>query len=747
MILDINFIRAPSAIDGVLLYRYRSSYLCAEMISTIREVANNSGRIVDHQDSKMLLRLWNSEGLFPSIKLCELHGQGAQHQFSRLRSLFHERPAELTIIIVKAAKWNSIQHRDLTLIDEPVICVRNISIALEFLASKSKFAAAVELIRDKSFQRYFRNWIEEETAALLPQLAKEFDRAILLYTKPGCSTFVAPSTAGAEFHPRSLMHSALGHCIDDPAPGQMRAVIQSLAWRAERGVSRRTLIDQLVRASSDIVARRCSNTPCSPISIKASPEAALLWAALLASHARAFEAHEEPGLSFSLTIGHLLHEFKSRLPHIHSDPLEERWSDLREVPADNTEDDLGNLMQAPMSELWSVLLAESVKRRNSAWLQKIARLPKTSIEDVTIAHSYLGVDHSEDIGSFNKLVGQQRIVDAIKERFAQSHHDRPLLLAGPPGSGKRTVARLYAKSLLCEGELAEGIGPCGDCVPCQRFASSSLWGYLEFDMSKPNVAYWCRYHIETLQYEPISERRVVILRNVERSDEAIDTFLRTLEKGVKVTTFVLLAESEEAVREAATSRSDRFCLSRLEREAGRELLRRWLPPDRWDAQMLDLITSHGNGRPGVMWHLSQMILSSNTSTFAEALGLFELGSGQRAVDFLFALLEASEGAQRLMLEIDAEPRRTAHCIRAVIYCLMTGGTKMNGIALWGIEPKLKAVTSLIKKRAADLGVAEEFLLDKLAEHWRLDTVTDQISLIESGRRTALLLDDRWASTC
>ena len=48
VILDINFIRAPSAIDGVLLYRYRSSYLYVEMISTIREVANNSGRIVDH---------------------------------------------------------------------------------------------------------------------------------------------------------------------------------------------------------------------------------------------------------------------------------------------------------------------------------------------------------------------------------------------------------------------------------------------------------------------------------------------------------------------------------------------------------------------------------------------------------------------------------------------------------------------------------------------------------------------------
>ncbi len=734
---DIDFVQAPRAISGVILYRKRSSYLYAKMIATMGEIARRSGRVLDTQDSKALARLWNFEGLFPAIKLCELHGKDARRQFNRLEELFDDAPAEPCVIIVNSATWNSLQRANIAVIDEPIVTGSNIATILEFLASQSKFPAARDLVKNKTFVRHFRRWVEDEAWTLLPRVAKEFDRAILLYTKPGSAAFSIPPAASAEFRPRSLLHGALSRYLDNPTARQMRGVIQAVAWRTERGVGPSTLVDQLLRISSDIVAARCRKGRGSFAAVEASPEAALLWAAILLSQVHRFERASVPP---SLIVSYLLHEFERRLARLSIDPLEGLWSSLVEVPADTFEEESQDLM--PVCELWSVLLAQSRKRQTPAWLQTIASLRKAAAEVIRLSDSYLNVDdQSDEVASFDELFGQKPIIDALRERFAYDRHNRPLMLAGLPGSGKRTLARLYAKSLLCEGHLTESMNPCGRCISCQRFASSSLWGYLEFDMTKTDISYWCKYHIDLLRYEPLSERRVVILKNVERSDEGIDTFLKTVENGVKLTTFVLLTDCKEAVRKAAASRSDQFVLTRLDKVTGRSLLRRWLPAPQWDEEMLDLITAHGDGLPGMLWHLSKMMIEAKVSTFAEVIKLFDATWGGRTLDYLIAFLERSWRAQQLVQEIDADPRRAVQCIRQAISVSIAGEMR-DVIALWGLQLKFRVVDNLIEHHAAIQGIAKHELWDRLAAHWSRDTVADRASLVKSDEQAAVLLDSR-----
>jgi DNA polymerase III gamma/tau subunit len=77
--------------------------------------------------------------------------------------------------------------------------------------------------------------------------------------------------------------------------------------------------------------------------------------------------------------------------------------------------------------------------------------------------------------------------NGLRRRLDEQQDSGPLILCGPEGVGKRTLGRLFAKGLLCEGMLKGLSPPCDCCEACRQFETGSLLDFIEFDANAPHT--------------------------------------------------------------------------------------------------------------------------------------------------------------------------------------------------------------------------------------------------------------------
>jgi DNA polymerase-3 subunit gamma/tau len=167
--------------------------------------------------------------------------------------------------------------------------------------------------------------------------------------------------------------------------------------------------------------------------------------------------------------------------------------------------------------------------------------------------------------SFEELVGQEHVVQALANALTQQRLHHAYLFTGTRGVGKTTVSRILAKSLNCLG--ADGLGqitakPCGVCDACRDIDAGRFVDYVELDAASNRGVEEISQLLDQAVYKPVVGRfKVYMIDEVHMlSNTAFNAMLKTLEEPPDYLKFVLATTDPQKVPVTVLSRCLQFNL-------------------------------------------------------------------------------------------------------------------------------------------------------------------------------------------
>lgn len=165
---------------------------------------------------------------------------------------------------------------------------------------------------------------------------------------------------------------------------------------------------------------------------------------------------------------------------------------------------------------------------------------------------------------FSEVKGQDHIVTTLKNEIEADRIGHAYLFVGTRGTGKTTVAKIFAKAVNCEHPKEDG-SPCGECDVCRAISDGSSMNVVEMDAASNNGVDNIRSLIEDTQYPPTSGKyKVYIIDEAHMlSKAAFNAFLKTLEEPPEYVIFILATTEVNAIPLTIISRCQRYNFHRI----------------------------------------------------------------------------------------------------------------------------------------------------------------------------------------
>ena len=239
--------------------------------------------------------------------------------------------------------------------------------------------------------------------------------------------------------------------------------------------------------------------------------------------------------------------------------------------------------------------------------------------------------------TFDELVGQAHIVQALRNAIASNRIGHAYLFTGPRGVGKTSAARLLSKAVNCLAEPE--LRPCGQCEACVTITEGRAVDVIEMDAASHTSVEDAREIIERVQFRPSQFRTKVYVVDEAHmlSAAAFNALLKTLEEPPDHAMFILATTEFHKVPATIVSRCQRFVFNRhtlhdtvehlewvaaqenigIEREAAEAIARAATGSMRDAMSVLDQLIGYGD--PVITLERVQSLLGATAAQEVQAL--------------------------------------------------------------------------------------------------------------------------------
>ena len=165
--------------------------------------------------------------------------------------------------------------------------------------------------------------------------------------------------------------------------------------------------------------------------------------------------------------------------------------------------------------------------------------------------------------SFEDVKGQEHIVTTLKNQIKAERIGHAYLFCGTRGTGKTTIAKIFAKSVNCENPT-DG-SPCGECAVCRAIAAGASMNVIEIDAASNNGVDNIREIVDEVSYSPAEGKyKVYIIDEVHMlSIGAFNALLKTLEEPPSYVIFILATTEVHKIPITILSRCQRYDFKRI----------------------------------------------------------------------------------------------------------------------------------------------------------------------------------------
>lgn len=176
--------------------------------------------------------------------------------------------------------------------------------------------------------------------------------------------------------------------------------------------------------------------------------------------------------------------------------------------------------------------------------------------------------------TFSSIVGQEKVVEILKNQIEQNKIGHAYLFTGVRGTGKTSIAKIMAQAMNCEN-LQNG-NPCNSCETCKSILEARNSDIIEMDAASNNGVDDIRSIKDEISFLPTSSKyRVYIIDEVHMlSTGAFNALLKTLEEPPIHVKFILATTEPQKLPATIISRCQRFEFTKIDNNKLYELLKK-----------------------------------------------------------------------------------------------------------------------------------------------------------------------------